>query len=54
MKTTYKTIVIKSHEQTMDETMDEFAAICDATINGEKVEPKKAQYSITRKDFSWQ
>ena len=27
MKTTLKTIVIKSHQQ----TMDEFAAICDAT-----------------------
>ena len=44
MKTTFKkTIVIKSHQQ----TMDEFAAICDATIKGEKVDPEEAQYSFT-------
>lgn len=43
MKTTFKTIVIKSHQQ----TMDEFAAICDATIKGEKVEPEEVQYSFT-------
>lgn len=43
MKTTFKTIVIKSHQQ----TMDEFAAICDATINGEKVAEEEAEYSFT-------
>jgi len=32
MKAIFKTITIKSHEQ----TMDEFAAICDAAIKGEK------------------
>ena len=46
MKTTFKTIVIKSHQQ----TMDEFATICDATIKGEEVEPEEAQYSFTSFD----
>ena len=41
--TTFKTMVIKSHQQ----TMDEFAAISDATINGEKVAEEEAQYSFT-------
>jgi hypothetical protein len=36
--TTFKTIVIKSHQQ----TMDEFAAICDATIKREKVEQEES------------
>ena len=43
MKATYKTITIKSHEQ----TMDEFAAICDATINGEQAKQEEPQYSFT-------
>lgn len=43
MKTTFKTLIIKSHQQ----TMDEFAAICDATINGEKIAGEEAQYSFT-------
>ena len=37
MKATFKTITIKSHEQ----TMDEFAAICDAAIEGEQVKPEE-------------
>ena len=40
MKATFKTITIKSHEQ----TMAEFAAICDAAIKGEKVKPEEPQY----------
>ena len=43
MKATFKTITIKSHEQ----TMDNFAAICDATIKGEHVTPEEPQYSFT-------
>ena len=43
MKATYKTITIKSHEQ----TTDEFAAICDAVIQGENVEPEEPRYSFT-------
>ena len=42
-KTTFKAIVIKSHQQ----TMDEFAAICDTTINGEKIAEEETQYSFT-------
>ena len=42
-KATFKTIAIKSHEQ----TMDEFAAICDAAIRGETVEPEEPHYSFT-------
>jgi len=43
MNMTFKTITIKSHEQ----TMDEFAAICDAAIKGEQVKPEEPQYSFT-------
>lgn len=43
MKTNYKTITIKSHDQ----TMAEFAATCDAVIRGEKREPEEPQYSFT-------
>ena len=43
MKSTFKTITIKSHEQ----TMAEFAAICDAAIKGEKVKTEEPQYTFT-------
>ena len=43
MKAIFKTITIKSHEQ----TIDEFAAICDAAIKGEKVRPEEPQYTFT-------
>lgn len=43
MKATFKTITIKSHEQ----TMDEFAAICDATIKGVKARSEEPEYSFT-------
>jgi len=43
MKSTFKTITIKSHEQ----TMAEFAGICDAVIRGESVTPEEPQYSFT-------
>ena len=43
MKATFKTITIKSHEQ----TMAEFAAICDTAISGETVKPEEPQYSFT-------
>jgi predicted transcriptional regulator len=43
MKSTFKTIVIKPHEQ----TMAEFASICDAVIRGEEVTPEEPQYSFT-------
>jgi predicted transcriptional regulator len=43
MKATFKTIIIKSHEQ----TMDEFAAICDAAIGGKQVKLEEPQYSFT-------
>ena len=43
MKATFKTITIKTHEQ----TMAEFVAICDAAIKGEKVKQEEPQYSFT-------
>ncbi len=43
MKATFKTITIKSHEQ----TIAEFAAICDTTIKGEQAKPEEPQYSFT-------
>ena len=43
MKATFKTITIKPHDQ----TMAEFAAICNAVICGEKVKPEEPQYSFT-------
>ena len=43
MKSTFKTIIIKSHEQ----TTAEFAAICDAATRGEKVTPEEPRYSFT-------
>src|SRR5674476_670440 len=43
MKSTFKTITIKSHEQ----TMAEFANICDSAIRGESVKPEEPQYSFT-------
>jgi hypothetical protein len=43
MKATFKAITIKTHEQ----TMDEFAVICDAAIKGEHVTPEEPQYSFT-------
>jgi hypothetical protein len=42
-KATFKTITIKPHDQ----TMAEFAAICNAVICGEKVKPEEPQYSFT-------
>jgi predicted transcriptional regulator len=43
MKATFKTITIKSHEQTMREC----AAMMDAAIRGEEVTPEEPQYSFT-------
>jgi predicted transcriptional regulator len=43
MKATFKTITIKSHEQTMRECVE----IMDAAIRGEDVTPEEAQYSFT-------
>ena len=43
MKATFKTIIIKSHEQTMRECVE----IMDAAIRGEHVTPEEPQFSFT-------
>ena len=43
MRATFKTITIKSHEQTMREC----AELMDAVLRGENVKPEESQYTFT-------
>jgi predicted transcriptional regulator len=43
MKATYKKIGIKS----LDTALDEFAAVCDAVVEGKPVAPRPAEFNFT-------